>query len=255
MMVKKPLRAVLPVIIFAILMVFFISQSADTSSQPLSPDDINSDESFPKSASFTMTKEEFSEQQAALELRIAVAYDKLSSTLTKDQRLYLQEAQTAWRNYYENFAAVLKVQLDAPVTVFYENEGEERKTNIYRDTVLIMLDERATDLESWAEHNYWLVEASEVAELKKQIRAEKSVLADTISMNIIYLNEGFREAWQKAYNSWYSFLASNTIFISAATRSNGAVMAAEELFQLERMNNLTLLHQKGILHLRQEKEE
>jgi len=268
----KLLRVILPVILIVVLVVFLVPQFIGTSPEPQPPADNTTDEPFPDNTASaetgenaetdasaesdaTTTIDDFYAQQTAKEQRVAAALDKLSSTLTKDQLHYLQVAQSDWQEYYESFAGVLKVQLDTPIMIQSDSDDVEREVNIYRDTILIILGERADDLENWAEQNYRLVEADQVAGLKMQIRAEKSDLAFTFSMNIVYLDEGFRKSWQEAQNSWYDFLASNNIFISAATRSNGAAMVAEELFQIERMSSLAALHQKGILHFRNEKEE
>ncbi len=82
------------------------------------------------------------------------------------------------------------------------------------------------------------------------------MLADTISMNII-CNEGFREAWQKAYNSWYSFFSKKAILSlflrqPGATRSRHGCERAVPTGKNEQLNSAA---SEGILHLRQEKEE
>lgn len=208
-----------------------------------------------ETAVIDMTEEEFATARAAWELRVTTAYDDLFATLAEEQQPYLQEAQIVWQEYYVRFAALLQAQLNIPLTLSGGVEGEEHETNIYRETVFTILDQRAAELEAWAKGSYDRAEEDAVAELKKEIRTQKGVLANILMMNTTYMDENFRLYWLDARDCWYEFLQNDTIFVSAATRSDGKAMVAEELSQLQRMISIALTYQEGLLQIRTGREE
>ena len=176
-------------------------------------------------------------------------------SLSDEQQILLKTAQSTWQNYYEKYEETLKRQLDEPVKVFYGIEGQERKTNIYKDTILTILEQRAIDLESWNQGRYGYLEPDAVEKAKKRLDGEKHLLDEAFGANIYIMDEIFRAQMQEAQNSWYAFFYSNTEFVEEVIKNSEIAKIAEEFLQIRRMYDLTLLHKEGYVFFHREREE
>ncbi|ATW27668.1 hypothetical protein [Candidatus Formimonas warabiya] len=237
-------------IIFLILRQY---AAASTHLWPLAA--VHFDEPSAETPTFKMTEEDFINEQDALKLRVTLAHDKLLASLPDAQQILLKNAQSAWQSYYEKYAGVLKNQLDEPVKVFYGIEGQERKTNIYKDIVLAILEQRATDLESWVQGRYVYLDPGEVKETQEMLNEEKRLLYADFLLNNSTMDRIFIDPMQEVQNYWYAFLQSNTRFIEDVLKNSASVKIAEELLQVRRMHDLTLLHIEGSAFFHREREE
>ena len=247
--------AYLLLILIPCITIFIAAHYAEASTHlwPLAV--IHFDEPAPETASFKMTEGEFRNEQSALELRVTCAYNELLASLTNEQRILLKTAQSAWRNYFEKYERALKEQLDEPVKVFYGIKGDERKTNVYRDTVLEVLEHRAMDLESWSQGRYGYLELAALEEAEKRLSRKMNLFDEAFGTNIYIMDEIVRAPMQEAQDSWYAYFRSNMEFVKEVTKNNEAAKIAEELIQVQRMYILTLLHKEGYVFFHREREE
>jgi len=218
-----------------------------------------------------MTENEFWSERLALEQRIAGVYDELIASLPRERRPLLAAAQLRWRDCLALFERALGACLDEPVKVFYGVEGQERKTNVYKDTILAMLGYRADDLERWREGGHApgqpttadlaaATAAATTADLAAATAdlasttatataAATAALAEAFGMNIYIMDEVFRVPTQAAQSAWLSWLRSDMEFVGAAAATE------EELLQTERMLGLALLQREGYVFFHRERED
>lgn len=217
---------------------------------------VHFDEPAPETATFAMSEEAFAAALAALDERVAAAYDALFATLPAERQPLLSTAQTAWQACCAAFAAPLKAQLDTPVKVFYGIEGEERKTNIYKDTMLAMREQRATDLEAWALGRFAYPAQDKRADNGAQALAEaEQELVVAFNANLYIADEKFRVPLMDGRDAWNAWQDADQALLAAITGDDKAVANAEALLQTERLCALTRLHREGSVFFHREREE
>ncbi|OPZ65683.1 MAG: hypothetical protein BWY85_00408 [Firmicutes bacterium ADurb.Bin506] len=227
---------------------------------------IHFDEPASETATFAMTDDDFHSRRVALEHRIARAYDELAVSLPDEQRALLNAAQQRWLRYLELTDRALKVRLDEPVKVFYGVEGKERKTNVYKDTILATLEYRALDLESWCRGDYAhprssaADSAADAADAagpgETQLTQALALLDEAFGMAVYVMDEVFRGPTQEAQNAFYAWLRSDVEFVRAAAGNDPAAAAlALELLQVERMLDLARLQREGWVFFHRERED
>lgn len=218
---------------------------------------IHFDEPAPETPTFKMTEDEFRNEQSALESRITRACHELLASLPYEQGVLLNTAQSSWRDCFEKYDRALKERLDEPVKVFYGIEGEERKTNVYKDTMLAVLEYRAQDLERWSQgcFGYLQPDGLEDAQMGLSLSRTMSSLDKAFGANIYIMDEVFRTPMQEAQDAWFACLRSNAEFVREATDNDEAAAIAEELLQVQRMYRLTLLQKEGYVFFHRERED
>lgn len=208
----------------------------------------------PETATFTMTQEQFQAELTAAQLELTANYDALYAALPAADQALLLTAQTAWQSCYDKFALVLAQLLDSPVKVFYGQE-EERKTNIYRDSLLAMTRERAGDLDCWRQGRYAFLDPAGLAAAQEQLIAARKKLENSFGDNIYVMDERYRVPTQEAQQAWRLFVRDNAAFLAARTQANACVLNAEEGLQVERMYALSRLQREGYVFYHREREE
>ena len=247
--------AYLRLFIFASLIFSIMPQYAAASKHLWPPAALHFDEPSPETPTFKMTEQEFIEEQDSLKVRITKAYDKLLPSLPDEKRSLLKDAQSAWQSYYKKYALQLRNQLNAPVKVFYGIKGQERKTNIYRDIVLAILEQRAKDLESWTQGRYGYLDPGEVQEAREKLNEEMRLLYAYFLSNNSTMDRTFIVPMQEVQDYWYTFFKSNKLFIEGVLKNSESARIAEELLQVQRMHDQTLLHIEGSSFFHREREE
>jgi hypothetical protein len=241
--------------LFACLMFLIMPQYAAASTHLWPPSALNFDEPSPETPTFKMTEQDFMKEQDSFKLRVSMAYDKLLASLPDAKRSLLKDAQSAWQSYYEKYAVELKNQLNVPVKVFYGIKGQERKTNIYKDIVLAILEQRAKDLESWTQGRYGYLDPAEVQQAQEILNEEMRLLYADFLSNISTMERIFIVPMQEVQNCWYAFFQNNKRFIEGVLENSESARIAEELLQVQRMHDLTLLHIEGSAFFHREREE
>lgn len=98
---------------------------------------------------FHMTEEHFLQYKTELEARLILAYSTYYHQLSGEARTALKDAQKMWIDCYYLYIEALEQRWTQPVKIYFGITSKERKTNIYRDYILLMLMNRITDLEEW----------------------------------------------------------------------------------------------------------
>lgn len=238
------------VIVFSLALVLLIPMCANAT-HLWSPSALHFDEPAFETATFNMSEEEFTSLRTGAELRMSAAYDALFATLAAEQQTSLEQSQAAWQAYYDAYAAGLSILLDSQVLVFYDVEGEERKTNIYKDTLLALLEYRAQDLEAWSAGRYAYM-TTNVQDANTELRTQKNALVVSFQDNAYY---NFRASMQDAHNSWFAFQKANNAFIASVLPKDLGVQIMEELVQVRRMLDLSALHLEGSIFYHRDREE
>lgn len=230
-----------------------VCAKASTHLWPLSA--LHFEEPAPETATFKMTEQEFTTEIATRKLLLDDAYQDLWTNLSQQEQLALADAQAGWQNCCDKYAAALKAQLDQPVKVFYGVEGEERKTNIYKDTLLALLAQRTADLQCWALGRYAYGGPENLAEAQNRLATQTHLIEQAFVRNTYVMEERYRTAMWEAQQAWHDFMQLNQNFVACATQNNEAIIASEELLQVQRMYALTLLHKEGSVFFHREREE
>ena len=128
---------------------------------------------------FHMTEEEFLACKTDLEARLVYAYSACLNSLPDAERRALEDAQKAWLDCYYSYISALEQKWLGPVKIFFGVTGKERRTNVYREIVLLMLTNRITDLEEWnagefvrMEDDFILTKESELTKGKEELQVD-----------------------------------------------------------------------------------
>lgn len=237
-----------------ILYLFFISATCVFASDHLLPlSALHFNEPSFETETFNMPERTFLGKKDALQKEMNAIYGHLIKTLpNKDAKEKLIAAQESWLKFFSLYEAVLKKQLDHRVKVFYGVENKERKTNIYRDTVLILLEQRVMDLYRWIDANYGHLKI----DLSEEVLEKKVNLVNVaISYNLYTMDEKFRISTMQARDAWFNFLQTSREFVETATNKDQNKGLNETYLQALRMYNLTLLHTEGSIFFHTEREE
>lgn len=204
---------------------------------------------------FHMTEEEFLQHKTDLEARLIFAYSAYYQSLPSQEQKALQESQAAWIDCYYSYASALEQRWLTPVKIYFGVAGKERRTNVYRDFILLLLTNRITDLEEWNSGRFVEMEESFTEEKSNELEQEKEQLQVDMGLCLYVIQEEYRPKIKEAHRKFFTFLEKNEDFISFVTRGNKTIITAEDLLQIQRMDYLTGVHYQGCRFFRREREE
>lgn len=204
---------------------------------------------------FHMTEEEFLQCKVELESRLVYAYSTYYNNLPDTERKALEEAQKAWLSCYYSYISALEQRWLGPVKIYFGVEGKERRTNVYREYILLMLINRITDLEEWNAVEFAEIEDAFAPVKKSELKSAKDELQVDMGLCLYVIQEEYRQKIKKAHREFFAFLESNEKFISLVTDGDEIIITAEGLLQVQRMTYLTSVHYQGCRFFRREREE
>lgn len=202
-----------------------------------------------------MSQEEFYSYKAELESQVALAYGRLYAKLEGGTRAALKQAQKDWIDCYYAYLEALAQRWTEPVKIYFADPEQERRTVQYRDFALVMLCQRIEDLDSWAKGRIAYVESALVQEKQDELAEAKKQLQIDMGLCLYVIDEPYREKIMTAHRSFYRFFDSNEKFIELLSGGDPALIVAEDLLQVQRMEELTVDHYYGCRFFRREREE
>ena len=204
---------------------------------------------------FRMSEEEFYRRKVEMEEDLIIAYSRYLSTLSGEERAALKNAQKAWIDCYYAYIDMLLQVWDSNIKVDFEVYGKERRTNIYRDIVLVMLGNRIEDLNSWYEGRFARMESSALAEKQQELIEDKKQLQVDMGLCLYVTTENYRQKMMTAHRAFYRFYDAEQAFLQTVCGDNANILTSEGLLQVQRMNYVTLLHYAGCRFYHIEREE
>lgn len=204
---------------------------------------------------FHMTEEEFYRRKVEMEKDLIVAYSRYLNTLSGEERIALKNAQKAWIDCYYAYIDMLLQVWDSNIKVDFEVYGKERRTNIYRDIVLVMLGNRIDDLNSWYEGRFARMESAALAEKQQELIESKKQLQVDMGLCLYVTTENYRQKMMTAHRTFYRFYDADQAFLRMVCGDNANALTSEGLLQVQRMSYVTLLHYAGCRFYHIEREE
>lgn len=204
---------------------------------------------------YHMTDEEFINTKTELESRLVYAYSTYYNKLPEAEGEALKEAQKAWIDCYYSYVSALEQRWLEPVKIFFGVTGKERRTNVYREFILLLLTNRITDLEEWNAGEFAEMEDAFAPFKKSELEKEKEQLQVDMGLCLYVIQEEYRQKIKAAHKKFFTFLESDERFISLITNENEIIITAEGLLQVQRMSYLTSVHYQGCRFFRREREE
>lgn len=204
---------------------------------------------------FHMTEEEFLKCKTELEARLLFAYSTYYNSLPAAERDALKEAQKAWLDCYYSYISALEQRWLEPVKIYFNVTGKERRTNVYREIILLLLTNRITDLEEWTKDRFAGMEDAFLLSKESKLEEEKEQLQVDMGLCLYVIQEEYRQKIKEAQQNFFTFLEKNETFISLIGNGNKTMITAEEMLQIQRMSYLTSVHYQGCRFFRREREE
>ena len=204
---------------------------------------------------FHRTEGDFLQYKRELEARLILAYSTYYHQLSGEARTALKDAQKMWIDCYYLYIEALEQRWTQPVKIYFGITSKERKTNIYRDYILLMLMNRITDLEEWRQGRVSNLEEDFLGMQTKRLEEDKEQLQVDMGLCLYVIQEEFRPKIRKAHASFYDFLDKNREFVAEISNQDETVIAAEELKQVQQMSYLTQEFYQGCRFFRREREE
>lgn len=204
---------------------------------------------------YHMTEEEFLECKTELESRLVFAYSAYFNSLPEPERKELEKTQKAWIDCYYAYIRALEQRWLEPVKIYFGVTGKERRTNVYREIILLMLTNRITDLEEWNAGRLVQMEDDFALSKEKELEKAKEQLQVDMGLCLYVIQEELRPKIREAQQKFFTFLNSNEKFISLINDGNEKIITAEGLLQVQRMSYLTNVHYQGCRFFRREREE
>lgn len=204
---------------------------------------------------FHMTEEEFLTCKIELETRLVFAYSTYYNSLKGAEREVLEETQKAWIDCYYSYTSALEQLWLEPVKIYFGVTKKERRTNVYREAVILLLTNRITDLEEWNAGRLVGMEDAFFQEKEKELKKAKEQLQVDMGLCLYVIREEYRPKIRESHQKFAAFLESNKKFLSLITDDNKTIIAAEGLLQVQRMSYLTNVHYQGCRFFRREREE
>ncbi|NLK02443.1 MAG: hypothetical protein GX314_05180 [Clostridiaceae bacterium] len=204
---------------------------------------------------FRMSEQEFLYYQKALEMRLEQAYSRYADLLTGEVKEALAESQRDWLKFYNSTTAALEQCWQEPVKIFFEQKSLQRRTNVYREYLLMLLIHRTTDLEEWSAGRLARMDEAFFVEAQDKLEAEKRQLQVQMGLCLYVSDEEYRAKIAQMQKAGQQFLDSNQHFVSLLSAGNKTAVLAEELLQLQRLNYLTSVQYEGCRFFRREREE
>ncbi len=204
---------------------------------------------------FHMSDEDFYERKVQMEKDLIRAYSRCLSTVSGEARTALVAAQTAWIDCYYAYIDMLLQVWDSNIKVDYGVYGKERRTNIYRDIVLVMLGNRIDDLNCWASRRFAYMEDAFLAEKQQELVDTKTNLQVDMGLCLYVTTENYRAKMMTAHRTFYKYYDADQAFLRTLCGENANVLTSEGLLQVQRMSYITLLHYAGCRFYHIEREE
>ena len=204
---------------------------------------------------FHMTEEEFLQCKTELEARLVFAYSTYYHNLQGKEQETLEESQKAWLECYDSYICALEQRWMEPVKIYFGVTGKERRTNVYREMVLLLLTNRITDLEEWNGGRFVGLEEGLAPSKESEWNSAKEQLQVNMGLCLYVIQEEYRQKIREAHQKFFAFLESNEKFISLITNGNETTLMAEGLLQVQRMSYLTDVYYQGCRFFRREREE
>lgn len=204
---------------------------------------------------FHMTEKQFYTRKVELEEDLIRAYSRCLATVSGEQKTALQAAQKAWIDCYYAYIDMLTQVWDSNIKVDFGDSGRERRTNIYRDIVLVMLANRVDDLNSWSERRFARMEAAALPEKQQELAEGRTQLQVDMGLCLYVTTENYREKMMTAHRLCHGFLDADQAFLRTVCGGDENALTAEGLLQLQRMSYVTKLHYAGCRFYHIEREE
>lgn len=204
---------------------------------------------------FRMTEEEFLTYKTNLESRLVFAYSIYYNSLNAPEQAALEASQKAWLDCYDSYTDALRQRWINPVKIYFGVTGKERRTNVYREFIMLFLTNRITDLEEWNAGSYAKTETDFTPEKVAELEQKKEQLQVDMGLCLYVIQEEYRPKIKEAHRTFFTFLESNEKFISLISNNNETIITAEELLQVQRMDYLTGVQYQGCRFFRREREE
>lgn len=204
---------------------------------------------------FHMSEKDFLAYKLDLESRLVFAYSAYYNNLASNEQKALEQAQKDWITCYYAYEEALKQRWIQPVKIYFGVTGKERRTNIYREFLILFLTNRITDLEEWNRGQLATVETAFSIDKANQYNTLKNQLQVDMGLCLYVIQEEYREKIKTAHQTFFTFLESNQNFISLISNDDIAIVSSEGLLQIERMSYLTSVHYQGCRFFRREREE
>lgn len=204
---------------------------------------------------FHMSEENFYKRKVEMEKDLILAYSRCLSTVSGEAREALVAAQKAWIDCYYAYIDMLLQVWDSNIKVDFEVYGKERRTNIYRDIVLVMLGNRIDDLNCWASRRFAYMESALLAEKQQELVDTKTNLQVDMGLCLYVTTENYRAKMMTAHRTFYKFYDADQNFLRTLCGENANLLTAEGLLQVQRMSYITLIHYAGCRFYHIEREE
>lgn len=204
---------------------------------------------------FHMTEEEFLNYKLELEAQLVTAYSTYYHHLSGPEQAALKNSQNAWIQCYQSYTEALAQRWQRPVKVFFGVTGKERRTNIYREFLILFLTNRITDLEDWNKGRLARTETAMSISNAAAFEESKKQLQIDMGLCLYVIQEEYRPKIKEAHRTFFDYLDSNQEFISLISQNDINTVATEGLLQIQRMNYLTSVHYQGCRFFRREREE
>lgn len=204
---------------------------------------------------FHMSEKEFLDYKTELETRLVLAYSEYYHSLPDAGQALLKDSQKAWINCYYSYIEALEQRWLGPVKIYFGVTGQERRTNVYREIVLLLLTNRITDLAEWNAGRFVRMEDAFAAKKAKTLEKAKKQLQVDMGLCLYVIQEEYREKIRASHRTFYDFLDHNQKFIAYISDGDEKVITAENLLQIQRMNYMTKTHYQGCRFFRREREE
>ncbi|MDR0616923.1 MAG: hypothetical protein LBG29_08960 [Synergistaceae bacterium] len=214
---------------------------------PLS--NLHFDKYAPRTETVDMTEKEYEERLMSLNGKMEKAYATISLSANGRKLESLARAQSAWLDMAEKYARVLRRTLDAEVKVFYGDKNKERITNIFRDNLMAIYEQRVMDLSRWAGSP-----KSTAFKPEKSVQELKLAIQDKGSHIEYVMNERYRMDESASREAWKKFCDAQEIFLRMFYGDEGAVEAELGLVY-QRLMNLMMLQEQGVIFFHTEREE
>ncbi|MDY4470231.1 MAG: hypothetical protein SPE28_06845 [Eubacteriales bacterium] len=205
--------------------------------------------------SFHMTDDEFLCSRLSLENRLIYAYSAYLNSLDGDEREALVASQKAWIRCYYAYDEALKQLWLEPVKIYFGVTGQERRTNVYREAMLLLLINRITDLEEWSKGRLVRLDAGMAEQKAAELEEALTRLRVKMGLCLYVIQEEYRPRIMDAHRAYFDFFDANGAFLELISKGDRSALLGEKLLQANRMAYITGVHYQGCRFFRREREE
>lgn len=202
-----------------------------------------------------MSREAFEAQRAKLAEGVRKKYAGLFASLVAEEREKLKASQIAWSAFLEKYEKSLGYLLDTKVKVFYGKKYKERITNVYRDNLLALFEQRTMDLARWSKRSFAPLAFSSLADAQRAHDMEEKTRLDAASRVIYVMEERYRKDEFVAQKAWRDFEAAQLAFLKSSSKASDTDLLSEGALMKRRIKDLMLLQEQGLIFFRTEREE